>query len=712
MTLAVILIPILLLAQPEPQRPEFEAIADRIRNSRNPYLGMLQIDDYQQAIDAGIADPYELAKTHVLLATELMRVGRNEEASDHIELAFDVFPGEPPSGYDHLRALINLRLAEVQNCIDNHNADCCIFPLAGGGVHINRDPALKARAGYIDMIGKERSLRAAWLLNIVAMALGEYPEGLPNILRIPMDSFESTFDVGRFKDVAPQLGLDSISLCGGCIVDDFDGDDRLDLVTSSYDFHTPLQYFRNAADAGFEDRSHASFLDDQLGGLNINAADYDNDGDLDILVLRGAWLYDDGQIRNSLLRNDDAVFTDVTRAAGLAEPACPTQTAVWLDYDNDADLDLYIGNESRSWEDAGDYPNQLFRNNADGTFTDVARQAGVANDSYCKGVAAGDYDNDGDMDIYVSNIGPNRLYRNNADGTFTDVAPSLGVTQPEQRSFATWFFDVDNDGWLDIFVAAYDAKVEDIAAEALGIPFNASFPTLYHNNADGTFTDVAGDMGLHHPYLPMGANFGDLDNDGFLDIYLGTGDPSFESLMPNVMLRNDRGVAFQDVTVSGGFGHLQKGHGIAFADIDEDGDQDIYHQLGGFYPGDMFRNALFENPGHGNHYLHLTLVGTASNRDAVGARVTVDIDTPDGARSIHRAVGSISSFGGSPRRQEIGLANATALRKLTVRWPSGKIESFDDLPLDASVRIVEGTEKVEPLDLRPAPFKNRLPESP
>ena len=129
----------------------------------------------------------------------------------------------------------------------------------------------------------------------------------------------------------------------------------------------------------------------------------------------------------------------------------------------------------------------------------------------------------------------------------------------------------------------------------------------------------------------MGVNFGDLDNDGFLDFYLGTGDTFFETVVPNIMYRNNGGRDFTDVTFSGGFGHLQKGHGIAFGDLDRDGDQDIFAQSGGAYVGDAFSNSLFENPGHGNRWISVRLVGVGSNRAAIGARIRVELVTEAGA---------------------------------------------------------------------------------
>lgn len=218
-----------------------------------------------------------------------------------------------------------------------------------------------------------------------------------------------------------------------------------------------MHYFHNNADGTFTDRASQAGLSSQLGGLNMIQSDYNNDGCTDILVLRGGWEF---SMRKSLLRNNcDGTFTDVTRAAGLSEPATRTQTAVWADIDNDGFLDLFVGNENG--------PSQLFRNKGDGTFEDISHSAGVDKIAFTKGVVAADYDNDGFVDFYVSNLyGGNFLYHNNHDRTFTEVSEKAGVHQPQSQSFATWFFDFDNDGWPDLFVTSYFFSADETRSSA------------------------------------------------------------------------------------------------------------------------------------------------------------------------------------------------------------------------------------------------------
>jgi hypothetical protein len=433
--------------------------------------------------------------------------------------------------------------------------------------------------------------------------------------------------------------------------------------------------------------------------LNLVQADYDNDGDVDVLVLRGGWLKEAGRKHpNSLLQNDGrGHFQDVTFDSGLGKEHYPTQTASWADYDNDGDLDLYIGNEQ--------FPNQLFQNQGDGTFIDVAAVAHVNDKAYAKGVVWGDYDNDRFPDLYVSNLdGANRLYHNLGNGTFEDVAAKLGVTRPVV-SFPLWFWDFNNDGALDLFVTSFYQDVAHVAADYLDLPHRTEMDCLYQGDGRGGFREVATEQNLRRVTQPMGSNFGDLDNDGFLDFYLGTGYPEYEGLVPNLMFRNDKGTAFRDVTASGGFGHLQKGHGVAFADLDNDGDQDIFHELGGWYAGDAYGDVLFENPGFGNHSLTIKLVGTASNTSAIGARIRIDVDDSTARRSIYRRVNSGGSFGCNPLRQQIGVGKAEKIARLEIFWPkTAETQVFHDLAVDQLIQITEGSSGYEKLPFKAVKF--------
>jgi hypothetical protein len=275
------------------------------------------------------------------------------------------------------------------------------------------------------------------------------------------------------------------------------------------------------------------------------------------------------------------------------------------------------------------------------------------------------------------------------------------VTEPP-ISFPCWFWDYNNDGWPDIFVSGFRiTDMGDIAAQYLGLPEAGQRPKLYRNNGDGTFTDVTKECGLDQVFPTMGANFGDLDNDGWLDFYLGTGNPDYDTLMPNRMFRNDRGQRFQDVTTSGGFGQLMKGHGIAFADLNNDGTQDVYSVVGGATEGDHYYNQLFANPGHGNNWLKLKLVGVKTNRAAIGARIRVVVENDEGERSIHRIVGSGGSFGASPIRQEIGLGRARAIKRVEVYWPVSNVtQVVNGLELDSFYRITEGLDVPVRIELR------------
>jgi len=672
----------------------YEAAAGRARRGIADYQA--QLDQLEQAQPRPPDYDDRRARLQTFIGLFSMYEGRFSEASSWFERAVAenrALPRELRANIRALRGVAALRRGEIENCVACLGPSSCIFPISHEAVHQRPEGSREAIHWFTEYLNERPGdLGVRWLLNIAYMTLAEYPEKVPAAFLIPPAAYRSRLDIGRFQNVAPLVGLDSRgpNMLGGSVFDDFTGDGRPDILVLSGDWDKGGSLFVNLGDGTFEDRGRSAGLADQMLSVNLAAADFDNDGDLDVLALRGGW---ETPYRLSLLRNKgDGVFDDVTVSAGLGEPIA-SQSAAWGDYDNDGLLDLYV---------AGEYdPRQaatpqnlcrLYRNRGDGTFENVAEKAGVQNAGFAKGVAWGDYDDDGDLDLYVSNMmGPNRLYRNNGDGTFTDLAPELGVTEPFD-SFSCWFWDYDNDGRLDIFVTGFRASLQDIVADMLGQPAKGERPRLYRNLGPEGFKDVAALVGLNRVTLPMGSNFADIDNDGFLDVFLATGRPPYSMLIPDLMFKNVDGRRFEDVTTSSGTGHLQKGHGVSFADWDDDGDLDLFVEVGGQTPGDKARNVLFQNPGNDHHWIKLKLVGTQTNRAALGAKIRVSLKSKDGrTRSIYRTVGNNSSFGGNSLVQSIGLLDATQVDELTVTWPTSRTtQSFRDIAAHQTIEITEG----------------------
>jgi tetratricopeptide (TPR) repeat protein len=670
--------------------PDWNMTSSSICSTRNASLAATRasIETYlapaNQAVRAA-RPPIDIMQLYFGLGQLDAYEGKMAGAVAHFEDAYRIAQAGVPSGVLQLLEALgvaHLHKSSGDNGVYETPGDFCLLPMRPGRAYAKTGDSQRA-VEYFERYLQQKpdDLEVRWLLNLAYMTLGQYPDKVPAPYLIPAAAFQSTADVGRFRDVAAEAGLRNFEMAGGVVVEDLRHTGRLDIVTSTMDSCGPMKYFGNNGDGTFTDRTAASGLANQLGGLNLVPGDYNNDGCRDILLLRGGWEY--LPQRKSLLRNNcDGTFTDVTVASGLAEPTT-TQTAVWTDIDNDGFLDLFVGNETGAA--------QLFLNKRDGTFTDIAAPAGVNRSSFSKGVTAGDYDNDGWPDLYVSNYGEtNFLYHNNRDRTFTEFATAAGV-RGTPTGFATWFFDYDNDGWEDIFATSYVASIDEMVRDYLGRPHNATTARLYRNLHDGTFRDVSAEVGLDKVMMPMGSSFGDVDNDGWLDMYLGTGQPSYVAMAGAVLLRNDEGRAFVNVTASSGTGELHKGHGVAFADLDDDGDEDIVFEVGGATRGDRHAMRLFENPGHGNDWIDLSLKGVTSNRTAVGARVTVTVEDAAGRRrSIHRTVGATSSFGSSPLAQHVGLGRSARRVDLEIWWPTSHTrQQFADVGKNRVLAIEE-----------------------
>lgn len=595
-----------------------------------------------------------------------------------------------------------LRLGEVNNCIYSHGDNSCIVPIIGDGIYtLEEGPRRAIKCFKKALEYRENDYGIRWLINIAYMTLDQYPDSVPTSLLIDPSLLASDTILPAFKNKANQLGLAVNSHAGSSIMDDFNNDGFLDVVFSGMYLSNQLNYFVNDGKGGFKNHTIKAGLKGITGGLNTMQADYNNDGFLDILILRGGWGTKStaGLQPNSLLKNNgDGTFEDVTKVAGLLS-FHPTQTATWTDFNNDGWLDLFVGNESH----LNHHPSEFYLNNQDGTFTEAAIDAGLEIELFVKGATAADYNNDGWTDLFISCMSDtNHLYLNiglNEQGivSFKDVTKEAGI-ELVFNSFPTWFWDYNNDGWEDLMVFSYEQRqsTSEVALSYLGDTVRSSIPSLFENNGDGTFKRVTEQAKLVYPLTAMGCNFGDINNDGYLDMYVGTGAPAYKMIYPNRMFLNRNGNDFLDVTTTARVGHIQKGHGIAFGDLDNDGDQDILAEMGGAFRGDAFQNAVFENPGNENSWITIVTQGVKSNRNGIGARIKVTVAEEGKQRDIRVTVNSGSSFGANSLQQEIGLGEADSIVSISIWWPASNIrQSFENVEMNQFYELTEGKKELE-----------------
>ena len=469
--------------------------------------------------------------------------------------------------------------------------------------------------------------------------------------------------------------------------------------------------YRNNHDGTFTDVTQKAGVGLAGWGQGVCAGDYDNDGFVDLFVT--FWGHD-----VLLHNNGNGTFTDVTRKAGLWHDDVRWSTGcAFVDYDRDGRLDLFIAHyvdfdpahtpepgssNTCIWKGMAvlcgprglkGTRSELYHNNGDGTFTDVSQQSGVAKTDayYCLTALTGDFDNDGWPDIFVAcDSTPNLLFHNNHNGTFTETAVEAGVAYNdsghEQAGMGADAIDYDGDGWLDIVKTNFS---DDTA-------------TLYHNNHDGTFTDVTASAGLarNSQYLGWGTLFVDVDNDGWPDIFMANGHiyPELDSKGLNTTFRepkllywNQGNGKFLDVSREAGAGITIpfNSHGVAGANFDNDGVRGIVVN------NSHDRPSLLKNLGDHGNWLLLKLEGTKSNRDAIGARVTVRTGA---AGSSHLQTQEVRSGGGyisqSDFRLHFGLGHA-AKADVEIRWPSGLTQRLENVSVNHIVRIREGTGIIE-----------------
>jgi hypothetical protein len=384
-------------------------------------------------------------------------------------------------------------------------------------------------------------------------------------------------------------------------------------------------------------------IDDGGNGHGIAWGDYDNDGDLDL------YQSDTGG-QNRLFRNDGVNFQNVAPGVGIVDSG-PGQGVAWGDFDNDGFLDLYIARAGAS------LTNRLYQNNGGSAFTEVSSGAQVADPSDSRGVAWGDYDDDGDLDLYVANDGANRLYRNEGNDTFTDDAGNAGVDGSADSQGATWG-DYDGDGDLDLYVANPTGTAN----------------SLFQNQGDETFLPMEGSAGVGDTGLGEDVAWGDCDNDGDLDLYVS----NYGSA--NRLYVNNGDGSFAELGQFAGVADGGNGFGATWGDYDGDGDLDLYVSNYGS------ANLLYQNQGNANHWLQVELEGTVSNRDGIGVKLFATVGTGQLRRDVD---GGSGYFSQSSLPVEFGLGSATVVDELRVEWPSGIVQTLTNVATDQLLTLEE-----------------------
>ena len=588
-------------------------------------------------------------------------------------------------------ALAYLREAEYQNCIYNHNGQSCIIPLEGNGIHALADPARLAKDCYKTLLDFDpNDYQSVWFYNISSMAAGDYPDQMDQRFVIAPEKFYGETEFPKFQNIALESGVASMDHAGGSIIEDFNNDGLLDIFTTSYSLSDQTRYYENTGAGAFEEKSAATGVDVLKAGLNCVQGDFNNDGWTDVFIMRGAWLGENGQLPNSLLINREGkYFEDISKQANLFIEK-PSGAVALADVNKDGLLDIFVGNESSAVQLSSD----LFLNKGNEQFEELAKESGLEVFSFVKSANFADVNKDGWPDLFVSVYqGKNKLFIHQGlkDGVpqFVEKAAEYGVQDPVY-SFSSWFWDYDHDGWEDLLIFSYNnSNPFDISAqickEYLGVAAAENKPVLYLNK-EGKGFEKAEFTGLDESLYTMGGNYGDLNNDGHFDFYSGTGEFNLWAAIPNKMYMHNGTEGFTDVTHAGGFGMIQKGHGVSFGDLDNDGDQDIYHQVGGAVESDVFHNMLLKNPGfEANNWITLKLQGSTANRSAIGSRLEFKVKMADGStKTLYNKVHTGGSFGANTLRVEMGLGEAVQLEELTVYWSDleNTVTTYKDLKLN------------------------------
>lgn len=659
------------------------------------------------------------AGAHTQLALTLEALNDFPNALDHYRRGIELGQKlqRPPTLPLVYAANLLLKLNRVEEALEYFTRAAAIDPQSSE-IRLSRGRALE-KLGRLAEAEKEYQQAVSIDGNTQARAALERLRAGATGNRVTGKSASSIAPI-RFRNIAEQARLDFVlrndasprkyqveTMTGGVAVIDYDNDGWMDIYfvngaklpemkKSSSQFWNRL--YRNNRDETFSDVTEKAGVAGEGFSMGVAVADYDNDGDQDLFVA--------GVNRNILFRNDGkGRFEDVTTKAGLSNTRLWSVAAAWLDHDNDGDLDLFVANYCKWSPEIDPYcgamkegwrtycfpdkyeglPNQLFRNNGDGTFTDVSSSSGVAKHiGKGMGVAIADYDDDGFVDVFVANDTlPNFLFRNNGRGGFEEVGLAAGVAVNDSgrpvSSMGVDFRDYDNDGLPDLIVSALEGE---------------TYP-LFRNLGKGFFADATWASGLGTETVKRsGWSLGlfDFNHDGLKDLFTVNAHVNDNIELynqqtyrqPNSVFVNTGGGAFLDASREAGADfQIKRAHrGCAFADFDNDGRVDVV-TTSLDEPVELFRN---ESTGD-HHWLAIRLIGVKSNRDGIGAKIK--ISTSSGAAQFNHVTTSVGYASASDVRVHFGLGKEKTVKEIEIRWPSGALQRLKEIAADRLLTVTE-----------------------
>ena len=622
----------------------------------------------ERVLDEVSPDSEEAAVAHLTLANAYMKSGAWLELVKESQLFLDRFPGAP---FERRMQALGMKAQGL----------------------FRQRLFKEAIAAYRDLHDQEPSDRPLWGIYQCSLGLGGYPPDLPRKYHFPLRAEAAGRDLPpppKFRDIARDLGINKFAGAGPAGWADYDGDGRYDLVACGMDTFCSL--FHNEGPR-FRDVTLEAGLGKVESGFGAAWGEYDGDGRPDLYIARNGW---GGPLPDSLLHNrGDGTFEEVTKRAGIDEPGSGFHVT-WFDYNRDGWLDIFVSNGVTLDPNI----NHLYRNNGNRTFTNVTEEAGLKEEQPAGtiGVAVGDYDQDGWPDLFIhGRMRPNRLYHNLGNGRFEEVSRRAGVAgHGRQNGYIALFQDMDSDGDLDIVTASlalWEHVIAGYRSDYVPIP-DDDLIKLFRNDGNGRFADISWQAGFVYPIGIMAGNTADVDNDGYSDLYFGTGNPDLRRQEPNVFYQNTGRGTFVDRSRSAGVWMQGKGHGVTFVDWNGDGYLEIYAEKGGFYHGDLYHSSFFlnETP-KGNHYLFVDLTQDGPNKLAVGAGVTVKA----GQLKIYKEVTSGRGFGSSdPPTLHFGLGKNLRIELLRVRWPDGSTVDYPPPPVDGRIAIRRGESTWKP----------------